>query len=34
MANYDVVTVGGGSPGLWTAYELANRGFGRIAAGT
>lgn len=28
---YDLVIVGAGNLGLWTAYELARRGFGRIA---
>src|SRR5918993_1852150 len=31
MATYDVVIAGGGNLGLWTAYTLALRGFGRIA---
>src|ERR671916_83982 len=31
MATYDVVIAGGGNLGLWTAYALALRGFGRIA---
>ena len=31
MAAYDVVIAGGGNLGLWTAYTLALRGFGRIA---
>jgi glycine/D-amino acid oxidase-like deaminating enzyme len=31
VAAYDVVIVGGGNLGLWTAYTLATQGFGRIA---
>src|SRR3954447_4902600 len=31
MPVYDVVVVGGGNLGLWTAHRLAGRGFGRIA---
>ena len=31
MTVYDVVMVGGGNLGLWTAHRLARRGFGRIA---
>ena len=31
MPVYDVAIVGGGNLGLWTAYRLARRGFGRIA---
>jgi sarcosine oxidase, subunit beta len=31
MKVYDVVVVGGGNLGLWTAHRLARRGFGRIA---
>lgn len=31
MASYDVLIIGGGNLGLWTAYRLARRGFGRIA---
>jgi sarcosine oxidase, subunit beta len=31
MPVYDVVIVGGGNLGLWTAYRLARRGFGRVA---
>ena len=31
MPVYDVVVVGGGNLGLWTAYRLALRGFGRVA---
>ncbi len=31
MPVYDVAIVGGGNLGLWTAYRLAGRGFGRIA---
>ncbi len=31
MATYDLVIIGAGNLGLWTAHELAKRGFGRIA---
>jgi sarcosine oxidase, subunit beta len=31
MPVYDVLVVGGGNLGLWTAYRLAGRGFGRVA---
>ena len=31
MPVYDVVVVGGGNLGLWTAHRLARRGFGRVA---
>jgi sarcosine oxidase subunit beta len=31
VGSYDVVIVGGGNLGLWTAHRLAKRGFGRIA---
>ncbi len=31
MPVYDVVVIGGGNLGLWTAYRLARRGFGKIA---
>src|SRR5215204_3608192 len=31
VAAYDVVVVGGGNLGLWTAYQLAQRNVGRIA---
>jgi len=31
MPVYDVAVVGGGNLGLWTAYRLARRGFGRVA---
>ena len=31
MPIYDVAIVGGGNLGLWTAYRLARRGFGRVA---
>lgn len=31
MAIYDVLVIGGGNLGLWTAYELSRRGFGSIA---
>src|SRR5215213_3826020 len=31
VAAYEVVVVGGGNLGLWTAYQLAQRNFGRIA---
>jgi len=30
MTSYDVLIVGGGNLGLWTAYHLAKRGIGRI----
>src|SRR4051812_24009500 len=28
---YDLIIIGAGNLGLWTAHELARRGFGRIA---
>ncbi|MGI8687858.1 MAG: NAD(P)/FAD-dependent oxidoreductase [Thermomicrobiales bacterium] len=31
MTTYDLIIVGAGNLGLWTAHELARRGFGRIA---
>jgi len=31
MVTYDLIIVGAGNLGLWTAHELARRGFGRIA---
>ena len=31
MATYDLVIIGAGNLGLWTAHQLAARGFGRIA---
>jgi sarcosine oxidase subunit beta len=31
MTVYDVVVIGGGNLGLWTAHRLVHRGFGRIA---
>ena len=31
MPVYDVAIVGGGNLGLWTAYRLARRGWGRVA---
>ena len=31
MPVYDVLIVGGGNLGLWTAYRLARRRFGRVA---
>jgi sarcosine oxidase, subunit beta len=31
MVTYDLVIVGAGNLGLWTAHQLAGRGFGRIA---
>jgi sarcosine oxidase subunit beta len=31
MPTYDLVIIGAGNLGLWTAHELARRGFGRIA---
>lgn len=31
MATYDLIIIGAGNLGLWTAHELARRGFGSIA---
>jgi len=31
MMTYDLIIIGAGNLGLWTAHELARRGFGRIA---
>jgi sarcosine oxidase, subunit beta len=31
MTVYDVIVIGGGNLGLWTAHRLVHRGFGRIA---
>ncbi len=31
MATYDLIIIGAGNLGLWTAHQLAQRGFGRIA---
>src|SRR3954470_20092526 len=31
LATYDLVIIGAGNLGLWTAHQLARRGFGRIA---
>jgi len=31
MTTYDLIIIGAGNLGLWTAHELARRGFGRIA---
>ncbi len=31
MAAYDLIIIGAGNLGLWTAHQLAGRGFGRIA---
>ncbi|MCS7050357.1 MAG: FAD-binding oxidoreductase, partial [Thermomicrobium sp.] len=31
MPSYDVLIIGGGNLGLWTAYHLAKRGVQRIA---
>jgi sarcosine oxidase subunit beta len=31
MATYDLVIIGAGNLGLWTAHQLAARGFGKIA---
>ncbi|MCA1666468.1 MAG: FAD-binding oxidoreductase [Thermomicrobia bacterium] len=31
MTAYDLIIIGAGNLGLWTAHELARRGFGRIA---
>lgn len=31
MTTYDLIIIGAGNLGLWTAHELARRGFGKIA---